>query len=60
MRYYSILFLLEFWHIAIMTNLKTTVNTIVSNTTSPALSGGTLDCCASGIDLHRKWVRGTL
>ena len=30
MRYYSILFLLELWHIAIMTNLKTTVNTIVN------------------------------
>ena len=33
---------------------------IISNTTSPALRGGKLDCCASGIDLHRKWVRGTL
>ena len=30
MRYYSILFLLELWHIAVMTNLKTTVNTIVN------------------------------
>ena len=29
-RYYSILFLLELWHIAVMTNLKTTVNTIVN------------------------------
>ena len=28
--YYSILFLLELWHIAVMTNLKTTVNTIVN------------------------------
>ena len=28
MCYYSILFLLELWHIAVMTNLKTTVNTI--------------------------------
>ena len=28
MRYYSILFLLELWHI--VTNLKTTVNTIVN------------------------------
>ena len=30
MRYYSILFLLELCHIAVMTNLKTTVNTIVN------------------------------
>ena len=30
MRYYSILFLLELWHIAVMTKLKTTVNTIVN------------------------------
>ena len=30
MCYYSILFLLELWHIAVMTNLKTTVNTIVN------------------------------
>ena len=28
MCYYSILFLVELWHIAVMTNLKTTVNTI--------------------------------
>ena len=28
MCYYSILFLLELWHIAVMTNVKTTVNTI--------------------------------
>ena len=28
MCYYSILFLLELWHIAVMTNLKTTVNTV--------------------------------
>ena len=28
MCYYSILFLLELWHIAVMTNLKTTVNII--------------------------------
>ena len=31
-----------------------------SNTTSPALSGGKLDRCASGIGLHSKWVRETL
>ena len=31
-----------------------------SNTTSPALSGGKLDHCASGIGLHIKWVRETL
>ena len=30
MRYYSILFLLELWHIAVLTNLKKTVNTIVN------------------------------
>ena len=30
MHYYSILFLLELWHIAAMTNLKTTVNTIAN------------------------------
>ena len=30
MRYYSVLFLLELWHIAVMTNLKRTVNTIVN------------------------------
>ena len=30
MHYYSILFLLELWHIAVMTNLKTTVNTIAN------------------------------
>ena len=30
MCYYSILFLLELWHIAVMTNLKTTVNNIVN------------------------------
>ena len=30
MRYYLILFLLELWHIAVMTNLKTTVNTIAN------------------------------
>ena len=30
MRYYSILFLLGLWHIAVMTNLKTTVNTIAN------------------------------
>ena len=29
-RYYLILFLLELWHIAVMTNLKTTLNTIVN------------------------------
>ena len=27
---YSILFLLELWHIAVMTNLKSTVNTIAN------------------------------
>ena len=31
MCYYSILFLLELWHIAVVTNLKTTVNTIAKN-----------------------------
>ena len=36
------------------------IKTLDSNTTNPALSGGKLDCCASGIGLHRKWVRGTL
>ena len=30
MRYYSILFPLELWHIAVMTILKTTVNTIAN------------------------------
>ena len=30
MCYYSILFLLELCHIAVMTNLKTTVNTIAN------------------------------
>ena len=30
MRNYSILFLLELWHIAVMTNLKSTVNTIAN------------------------------
>ena len=30
MCYYSILFLLELWHIAVLTNLKKTVNTIVN------------------------------
>ena len=30
MHYYSILFLLELWQIAVMTDLKTTVNTIVN------------------------------
>ena len=30
MRYCSILFLLELWHIAVMTILKTTVNTIAN------------------------------
>ena len=30
MRNSLILFLLELWHIAVMTNLKTTVNTIVN------------------------------
>ena len=33
---------------------------IYSNTTNPALSGGKLDRCASGISLHRKWVMETL
>ena len=28
----------------------------IFDTTSPALSGGKLDYCASGIDLHRKLV----
>ena len=30
MRNYLILFLLELWHIAVMTNLKTTLNTIIN------------------------------
>ena len=30
MRYYSILFLQELWHIAVMTILETTVNTIAN------------------------------
>ena len=30
MCYYSIVFLLESWHIAVMTDLKTTVNTIAN------------------------------
>ena len=30
MCYYLILFLLELWHIAVMTDLKTTVNTIAN------------------------------
>ena len=30
MCYYSILFLLELWHITVMTNLKTTVNIIAN------------------------------
>ena len=35
-------------------------NNLTSNTTSPALSGGKLDRCASGIGLHMKWIRETL
>ena len=30
MCFYSMLFLLEFWHIAVMTDLKTTLNTIAN------------------------------
>ena len=33
---------------------------LYSNTTRPALSGGKLDRCASGIGLHRKWVKKML
>ena len=39
---------------------KRNTHTHTSNTTSLALSGGKLDRCASGIGLHRKWVRETL